>query len=178
MQFPDEGRERILFIEFLLRSASDHICRHNHHGTAWRWRGGTAGGRRFYKARRENNQPPPPRSSDADGVWPSLQSVEHPILSISPFSLDRGAAGNQLNTANERTNGPPQDNRPPPSLITSRCSQQRTSPTLEFGSLLPVTQRIHQGQKHALARGKSIRHRVNPSMGASTTTSPIPPPRI
>ena len=68
--------ERILFIEFLLCSASDHFCGRNDHRL--RAAGCTAGGRRFYKARRENNQPPSLWMAFGDGckVW---NIPSHPV---------------------------------------------------------------------------------------------------
>lgn len=95
--------------------------------------------------------------------------TSHPILSISP-STSTAAAGNQLNAANEEPAHPHRRS-------DLRSDHTEMLPQLQL--LVPVTHRRHRGRKHAwFGRGKSIRHRVNPSIaiGASTTTSPSPPP--
>ena len=172
MQFP-ERRERILFIESLLCSASTAFA-----GAM------IIGGRREGAGRRTATA----AAQRAGGIstkhdekiisrcgWRlaivAKCGTSHPILSISPSST--AAAGNQLNAANEEPAHP--HRRSDGSDL--RSDHTEMLPQLQL--LVPVTHRRHRGRKHAwFGRGKSIRHRVNPSIaiGASTTTSPSPPP--
>lgn len=124
MQFP-ERMERILFIEFLLCSATTFVGAMII-GAPW-VRVGTAGGRHFYKARRENNQPPSLRMAFGDSckVW----NIPHPVN--IPLHRRRGKS----------------------IKCCERTTDLHSDPTEMFPTqlLVPLPQRRHRGQKHAWA---------------------------